>query len=93
MSTVKLKLVETFVNHGNQLIHELLIARGIIAFAKDPALRARLAATGIAHARRFTWDAAAAQYEALFARLGAAPGRAPLARAWRRSSRRRRRCR
>jgi glycosyltransferase involved in cell wall biosynthesis len=45
------------------------IARGIVAFAKDPALRAKFAAAGIAHARRFTWDNAAARYEALFERL------------------------
>jgi hypothetical protein len=37
--------------------------------ARDPALRARLAAAGMAHARRYSWDRAAAEYEALFARL------------------------
>ena len=46
------------------------IARGLVALANDPELRARLAAAGLRRAAQFTWDDAAARYRALFRSLG-----------------------
>jgi glycosyltransferase involved in cell wall biosynthesis len=47
------------------------IADGIVALAADEELRRRLSGMGFARAKLFSWDAAAAKYRALFARLGA----------------------
>jgi glycosyltransferase involved in cell wall biosynthesis len=46
------------------------IAAGIERMIGDAALRERLRAAGLARARAFNWDDAAARYKALFARLG-----------------------
>jgi glycosyltransferase involved in cell wall biosynthesis len=50
---------------------EASIARGIVDLARDPALRARLAAIGPPHAAKFTWDDVASRYSALFEGLEA----------------------
>lgn len=47
------------------------IAAGIAQMISDAPLRDRLRAAGLQRARAFDWDAAAALYKALFARLGA----------------------
>jgi glycosyltransferase involved in cell wall biosynthesis len=48
------------------------IARGFLALARDPDLRARLAAGGPQHAAKFSWDEVGRRYLALFAEVEAA---------------------
>jgi len=45
------------------------IANGILKLVGDDELRASLSAAGLAHARRYNWDDAAARYQRLFAQI------------------------
>ena len=52
---------------------EASIGQGILTLCSNPSLRERLAAEGLAHAARFSWDDAARAYERIFAEVGRLP--------------------